>query len=726
MLLNQLPAFIAEELKVRTIQSEAAIKLLDEGNTVPFIARYRKEATGELDEEQLRLIEERLSYLRNLVKRQEEILASIQAQEKLTPELREAIEKTRKLQEVEDLYLPYKPKKRTRAMIAREKGLEPLADLIMEQPLTLDMDNVTALFISEENGVATAEDVWNMACDIVAENIAENAQLKELTRRELWRSAEITCEMDAAHKDAEKFKNYRDYQEAVRSIPPHRILAVNRGETLEVLKVKLLAAHENIIEKLLYNRLVKEASPLAQILKNAITDSYKRLLFPALEREIRSTLTERAEKHAITIFGRNLRQLLLQPPLGANVVMGLDPGYRTGCKLAVVDQQGTLLDTGTIYIVGSELQNQTAQKTVLDKIKKNAVTLISIGNGTASYETEQFVAQLINQYKLDVSYIITNEAGASVYSASKLAKEELPDLDVSIRGAVSIARRIQDPLAELVKIEPKSIGVGQYQHDVNQKELAGTLTNTVESCVNHVGVDLNTASPALLSYVAGIKSNVAKSIVAWRTENGQFKNRKQLLKVPKLGPAAFTQCAGFLRIYKGQHPLDYTSVHPESYPLAQSIIEELGFKLTDALPSELQVKAAGADAQKLANKLDSGLPTVKDILDALAKPGRDPREDMPLPLTRKNITKLSELQTGSAVTGVVHNVTDFGVFVDIGIKTNGLIHRSELSYKPFKHPLDIVNVGDVIECLIIAIDEGRGRIGLSLKQLTAKPCSTIS
>ncbi len=720
MLEQQIPSLIATQIKVRPDQVTATIKLLDEGNTVPFIARYRKEVTGELDEEQIRAIEEQSAYLRNLIKRQQEILSSIEAQEKLTPELKAAIEATTKLQELEDLYLPYRPKKRTKAMIAREKGLEPLAELLFAQPLTIDAEEAALPYISEEKGVNATQEAWAGASDIVAEDISENAALREAVRRELWRSAEIACELAVDEKAGEKFLNYKEYAEPVRMIPPHRILAVNRGENLDMLKVKVAAQHEGLIEKILFAKLANTASPLAQMLKDAVTDGYKRLLFPSLEREIRSTLTERAEKHAITVFGRNLRQLLLQPPLGGQTVLGMDPGFRTGCKLAVVDQHGRLLNTGTVYIIGSDRQAALAKETVLEMIKKHRITLISLGNGTASYETEEFIAKLIAEHQLDLSYLITNEAGASVYSASKLAKEEFPDLDVSIRGAVSIARRVQDPLAELVKIEPKAIGVGQYQHDVNQKDLAAALTNIVESCVNHVGVDLNTASAALLSYIAGIQANVAKNIVSWRAENGAFTNRKQLLKVARLGPAAFTQCAGFLRIKGGDNPLDYTSVHPESYPLAEEIIGHLGFKMPKkggSLPSEIQAVAAAADAENIAKALDKGLPTVKDILAALAKPGRDPREDAPPPLTRKNITKLSDLAIGSQVQGVVHNITDFGVFVDIGIKTNGLIHRSELSNKPFRHPLDVVSVGDIIECLIISIDEARNRIGLSLKQV---------
>ncbi len=724
MLIEQINSLIAKELGITPKQVEATVSLLDQANTVPFIARYRKEVTGELDEEKIRSIQERTTYLRNLIKRQQEIIESIAAQEKLTPELEAQILGSQKLQELEDLYMPYKPKKRTRAMIAREKGLEPLAQIIENQPLEIDIELEAQKYLSEEKEVASTKDAIAMACDIIAENIAENAILKELARRELWRASSIECEMAVDEVQGEKFINYKEYSEPIRQIPPHRVLAINRGETLKILKVKLQTLQSVIAEKILADKLVNIQSPLAQLMQSAINDSYKRLLFPSLEREIRTTLTERAEKHAITIFSRNLRQLLLQPPLSGHTVMGLDPGYRTGCKVAIVGPQGDVLSTTTVYLTNSaELKEKSAAQ-ILSLIKTHNVTLISIGNGTASYETEQFAAELISKNKLDISYIITNEAGASVYSASKLAKEELPDLDVSIRGAVSIARRIQDPLAELVKIEPKAIGVGQYQHDVNQKELTETLGQTIESCVNHVGVDLNTASAELLSYIAGIQKSIAQNIILWRSQNGVFKNRKQLLKVNRLGPSAFTQCAGFLRIHGSTNPLDNTSIHPESYDLAEKIIQELGFDPKKPITQDLQETALKANAEQLAKKLESGLPTVKDILDSLAKPGRDPRADAPAPLTRKNITKLSDLQVGSKVIGVVHNVTDFGVFVDIGIKTNGLIHKSELSHKYFRHPLDVVSVGDTIECLIISIQEDRNRIGLSLKQLEAKNVAT--
>lgn len=721
MLLTDIPVIIARELAVKPHQVTATMNLLDDGNTVPFIARYRKEATGELNEEHIRTIEERTQYLRNLIKRQEEILASIEAQEKLTPGLAAAIQAATKLQELEDLYLPYRPKKRTRAQIAREKGLEPLADIILaQQQTTGDPLAIAAEYINAEHEITTAELALSGAQDIIAETVSEQADIRALLRKELWQRAEIVTQLGVAETEAKEFLTYKDYHEPVNRMPSHRILAVNRGEAKDILKVEL-ATDQDANIKLIANKIITGPSIFMQVITAAITDGYKRLLFPALEREIRALLTENAEKQAIRVFGLNLRPLLLQAPLAGHTVMGLDPGYRTGCKLAVISPTGAVLDIDTLYLTMSDRQRQEAAAKALALIQKHGVTLISIGNGTASYETEEFAASLINEHNLNIHYIITNEAGASVYSASKLAKEELPDLDVSIRGAVSIARRVQDPLAELVKIDPKSIGVGQYQHDVNQKELGQTLTNVVESCVNHVGVELNTASPALLTYVAGINAAVAKNIVAYRNENGQFKNRKELLKVARLGKAAFTQCAGFLRIAQAANPLDNTPVHPESYELAEAILVKLGFTLKDLLDKDklaaLQQAALAASAASLAAELSAGEPTVRDILAALVKPGRDPREDVPPPQTRKNIVKLSDILPGTLVKGTVHNVTDFGVFVDIGIKINGLIHRSELSHKPFRHPTEIVAVGDIIDVVVISVDEERKRIGLSLKQV---------
>ncbi|MDF2633919.1 MAG: Tex-like protein [Pelosinus sp.] len=721
MLHTDIPIVIAKELNVKVPQVISTIHLLDEGNTVPFIARYRKEATGELDEEQLRTTEERLQYLRNLVKRQEDILTNIEEQGKLTPELSAAIIAATKLQELEDLYLPFKQKKRTRAQVAREKGLEPLADIILDQQLTTGTPlSTAAAFVSVEKEVNTPEEALAGALDIIAETVSERADIRAAMRKQLWRTAQIQTELAVAEELGKEVLTYKEYKEPVNRIPSHRILAVNRGEDKKLLKVTLEAPHDTNVD--LINRQINLGSSIfSDCIFSAIADGYKRLLFPALDREIRSLLTENAEKQAIRVFSLNLRQLLLQPPFAGHTVMGLDPGYRTGCKMTVVSPTGSVLTTNVLYVTMGEGQKEKSAHIVLEAIKEHGVTLIAIGNGTASYETEEFTAQLIHTHQLPVHYLITNEAGASIYSASKLAKEELPDLDVTLRGAVSIARRVQDPLAELVKIDPKSIGVGQYQHDVNQKELGATLSNVIESAVNHVGVELNTASIELLKHVSGINATVAKNIVAYREANGSFKSRAQLLKVARLGQSTFVQCAGFLRIQDGDTPLDNTPVHPESYKLAAAILGKLGFTPKDlkdkATLQIIQEEVQKTNATTLAAELEAGEPTVRDILGALAKPGRDPREDLPAPMTRKNIVKLSELTPGAIVKGTVHNVTDFGVFVDIGIKTNGLIHRSELSNKPFRHPLDVISVGDIVDVMILNVDENRNRIGLSLKQV---------
>ena len=725
MKLTEIPAMIARELGVRPQQTAAVIELLDSGNTVPFIARYRKEATGNLDEEQIRSIDERMQYLRNVGKRQEEIRSTIEAQGKLTDELAAAIEAAQKLQDLEDLYLPFRPKKRTRAQIAREKGLEPLAERMLTQadPSAADRLAIAAEFINAEAGVEDAEAALSGARDIVAETIAERADLRTLLRREIWKTAALSTTLAVPDNEAPEFLNYKEYREAVNHMPSHRILAVNRGETKKALKVHFEIPQETLTE-LVFRAVFASPSLWQPDISEAVQDSCKRLLFPAMEREVRSLLTENAEKQAIHLFGRNLRQLLLIPPLAGHTVLGLDPGYRTGCKAAIVNPQGSVLDTAVFYLTHSAAQRESSTKLMLELIRRHKVTLAAIGNGTASYETEEFLAGLIRDHSLPLHYVIANEAGASVYSASKLAKEELPDLDVTLRGAVSIARRVQDPLAELVKIEPKAIGVGQYQHDVDQKELLQALDGVVESAVNHVGVDLNTASVELLRHVAGIQGPVAKNIVAWRDANGRFTRRKELLKIPRLGPAAFTQCAGFLRIAAAADPLDNTPVHPESYALAETLLARLGFCKADLtertrLP-QLQAALKTVDAAALARELDAGEPTVRDILDALAKPGRDPREDLPPPLTRKNIVHLADLLPGTLVKGTVHNVTDFGAFVDIGLKINGLLHRSELSSKPFRHPLDIVSVGDIVEVVILSVDAARNRIALSLKQVPAK------
>lgn len=720
MLEQNITAYLANLLKLKTSQINAAIKLIDEGNTIPFIARYRKEATGDMKDEQLRDLNDKLIYVRNLIKRQNEIKNSIEEQGKMTPELSLAIDKVEKLQELEDIYLPYKQKKRTRAMIAKEKGLEPLAQFILKQEDTSEkLEDIALKYLNDE--VTSSDEALAGASDIIAETISDSADIRAKLRQHLWQTSSLSITRDKEADSDEAFLMYEDYTEPIKHLPSHRILAINRGESKDILKVKLISDIDKDIA-IITKFILKQNSPYKEFLTNAIIDAYKRLIFPALEREIRNQLTETAQTQAIHVFASNLKQLLLQAPLAGYTVMGLDPGYRTGCKMAIVDATGQVLDHGVLYITMSDDAKAKSAQKLLDYIQKYKVNLISIGNGTASYETEEFVANLINEHKLPVHYLITNEAGASVYSASKLAVEELPEYDVTIRGAISIARRIQDPLAELVKIEPKAIGVGQYQHDVNQKELANTLDAVIEAAVNHVGVELNTASAALLKHIAGINATVAKNIIKYRDEHGIFTSRKELLKVSRLGPTAYTQCAGFLRINGATCPLDNTPVHPESYPLAEQILAELGFSLEDLTDKNkldlLKAKIKLVDIDKLATKLNAGVFTVKDILDALTKPGRDPREDLPAPLTRQNIIKLEDIKVGTIMRGTVRNITDFGVFVDIGIKTAGLIHISELSNKHVKHPLDVVSVGDILNVLVISVDAKRNRIGLSLKQVT--------
>ena len=716
MLEQNITAYLANLLKLKTSQINAAIKLIDEGNTIPFIARYRKEATGDMKDEQLRDLNDKLIYVRNLIKRQNEIKNNIEEQGKMTPELSLAIDKVEKLQELEDIYLPYKQKKRTRAMIAKEKGLEPLAQFILKQEDSSEkLEDIALKYLNDE--VTSSDEALAGASDIIAETISDSADIRAKLRQHLWQTSSLSITRDKEADSDEAFLMYEDYTEPIKHLPSHRILAINRGESKDILKVKLISDIDKDIA-IITKFILKQNSPYKEFLTNAIIDAYKRLIFPALEREIRNQLTETAQTQAIHVFASNLKQLLLQAPLAGYTVMGLDPGYRTGCKMAIVDATGQVLDHGVLYITMSDDAKAKSAQKLLDYIQKYKVNLISIGNGTASYETEEFVANLINEHKLPVHYLITNEAGASVYSASKLAVEELPEYDVTIRGAISIARRIQDPLAELVKIEPKAIGVGQYQHDVNQKELA----NTLDAVINHVGVELNTASAALLKHIAGINATVAKNIIKYRDEHGIFTSRKELLKVSRLGPTAYTQCAGFLRINGATCPLDNTPVHPESYPLAEQILAELGFSLEDLTDKNkldlLKAKIKLVDIDKLATKLNAGVFTVKDILDALTKPGRDPREDLPAPLTRQNIIKLEDIKVGTIMRGTVRNITDFGVFVDIGIKTAGLIHISELSNKHVKHPLDVVSVGDILNVLVISVDAKRNRIGLSLKQVT--------
>lgn len=722
MLEKDITPYLADLLNLKPKQINSAIKLLDEGNTIPFIARYRKEATGEMKDEQLRDLAEKLTYMRNLLKRQEEIKNSITEQGKMTDKLALAIDKVQKLQELEDIYLPFKQKKRTRAMIAKEKGLEGLANIILAQQYPKNsnesIEEIAKQYLNDT--VLTTDDALAGASDIIAETISDRADIRATLRKHIWHSAQLTVTRDEEKDTEEAFLMYENYTEPVHTLPSHRILAINRGEKKNALKVKLVADTEKDIAYICHKIIIND-SIFNDILLNAITDSYKRLILPALEREIRNQLTENAEKQAIQVFGKNLKQLLLQPPLAGHTVMGLDPGYRTGCKMAIIDATGQVLDHDVLYITMSEDAKTKSERKLLDFIQKYHVDLISIGNGTASYETEEFTAKVIHEHHLNVHYLITNEAGASVYSASKLAIEELPQYDVTVRGAVSIARRVQDPLAELVKIEPKAIGVGQYQHDVNQKELSSTLDAVIETAVNHVGVELNTASAALLKHIAGINATVAKNIIKYREENGKFNSRQELLKVPRLGPAAYTQCAGFLRINKAKLPLDNTPVHPESYALAKEILAELGFSLEDLADKQqlayLKAKTMLVDINALAQKLNAGVPTVTDIIQALVKPGRDPREDLPAPLTRQNIVKLEDIKPGTIMKGTVRNITDFGVFVDIGIKTAGLIHISQLSYKRIKHPLDVVSVGDIINVMVISVDAKRQRIGLSLKQV---------
>lgn len=719
MLTTDIPKIIGQELSISSQQVVKTMELLDEGNTVPFIARYRKEVTGSLTDEQVRLVSERAAYLRNFVKRQEEILSKIEEQGKLTASLRDRITKAVKLQELEDLYLPYRQKRATRASKARERGLAGLAKAIREQKEKRGTALSYAIsFVNPEKDVNTPEEALSGARDILAEEIMEDASLRQDIRSRLWKKGMIETELDESKEGASTFLMYKDHSEMLRRMPSHRVLAMNRGEKLGLLKVHMDFDHEQAIEGI-FRKYYKGPSIFREELHGAIEDGYKRLLLPALEREIRNRMTEEAEKQAIKVFGMNLKQLLLQPPLAGYRVLGLDPGYRTGCKMAVVDATGRVLDHGVIQVTKSEGERQMAERKVLSLIRKHGVTLISMGNGTASYETEKFVSNLITKNHLDVHYLITSEAGASVYSASELARKELPEYDVTIRSAVSIARRVQDPLAELVKIDPKAIGVGQYQHDVNQKLLGESLDAVIEDAVNHVGVDLNTASPSLLSHIAGISAAVAGNIVAYRDENGPFGSRRTLLKVPRLGPAAFTQCAGFLRIRNGKSPFDNTSIHPESYGLAEKILA-LFHMVPDDLKDEKEIarlhkERPGVNEKEMAEKLSAGLPTVHDILDALVSPGRDPRADLPQPLTRSSITDISEIKEGTLMKGTVRNITDFGAFIDIGLHHDGLLHVSQMGEHRVNHPSDVLAVGDILKVKIIQVDEKRNRISLSLK-----------
>lgn len=714
-------AQLARELQLRPAQVDSCVSLLDEGNTVPFISRYRKEATGEMDENQIRTLQERLTYLRNLEAEKEKVLRVISEQGKLTPELEKAIKNAEKLQEVEDLYRPYRPKRRTRAMIARERGLEPLAQQMLAQAETTGSPVViAAAFVDAEKGVNSPEDALAGARDILAETISDDADVRKATRE--LTAAQGVIESVASEKGdpekAQEFEMYAEFREPLRTLPPHRILALNRGERLECLKVTLTAPATDIIARIERRYITRSQSIWADQIREAIADAYKRLLNPSIETEVRSALTEKAEERAISLFAVNLRNLLLQPPIKGLTVMGVDPGFRTGCKLAVVDDTGKVLDTSVIYVTLGEKQRITGEEALIKLVDKYQVDLMAIGNGTASRETEQVVANIIPRCKHQTAYVIVSEAGASVYSASKLANEEFPDFDVTQRSAVSIARRAQDPLAELVKIDPKSIGVGLYQHDVDQKRLTEQLGAVVESVVNAVGVDLNTASPALLQYVAGIKSTVARAVVEYREKNGKFKSRKELIKVAGLGPKAFEQCAGFLRVSGGGEPLDGTAVHPESYAVAEAILKAVGATRQQMIgqgAAGLRDALKELSPEKVAQELGAGVPTVRDIIEALGKPGRDPRDELPKPIFHTEVLKMEDLQIGMELQGTVRNVVDFGAFVDIGVHEDGLVHVSQLSHKFIKHPSEAVALGDIVKVRVIEVDLKRQRIGLTMK-----------
>lgn len=711
---------LTKELNLREKQVQNTVQLLDEGNTIPFIARYRKEVTGELNEEVLRQLEERLNYLRALESRKEEVIRIIGEQEKLTPELEQTIRKAVKLQEVEDLYRPYKPKRRTRASIAKEKGLEPLAMMIYDQVIINgNIEELVTPFVSEELGVTTVEEALQGAMDIVAEIFSDDAGLRKFVR-EITLAEGILEALAKKEGEVSAYEMYYEYKEPVVKLPPHRILAINRGEKEEFLAVKIAPPVEKILAGLLSKVMVNQQALFRQELVTALEDAYKRLIQPSIEREIRAELTVKGEEQAIKVFAANLKNLLLQPPVRGQVVLGLDPGFRTGCKVAVVDEIGKVLDLGVIYPHPPQKKWDDAKDKIKDLVKKHGVNIITIGNGTASRETEAMTAEIIGELAEKVVYIIVSEAGASVYSASKLAAQEFPDLDVSMRSAISIARRLQDPLAELVKIEPKAVGVGQYQHDVTPKELDQALTGVVESAVNSVGVDLNTASPALLQYVAGIKPAIAKSIVAFREAQGRFVRREQLKKVPRLGEQTFIQCAGFLRLPEGLNPLENTPVHPESYGIAKELLNKIGHQVedirTNQLP-EIRVKLNNLDLHTIAEELGAGLPTLRDIVEALSKPGRDPRDELPKPLFHQEVTSLANLKPGMLLQGTVRNVVDFGAFVDIGVKHDGLVHISQLSNKFIKHPMEAVAVGDIVNVKVLSVDMQRERVSLTMKDL---------
>ena len=708
---------IANELNIKYSQVENTVKLIDEGNTIPFIARYRKEVTGGLSDEILRDLGERLNYLRNLETRKSEVIKSIDEQGKLTDELTIAIASAETLAEVEDLYRPFKQKKKTRATVAKAKGLEPLSEIIFAQEEKEDINKIAEQFINEEKGVASAEEAIQGALDIIAENISDNAKYRKYIKKVCYREGTIVTK---ASKPDEKsnYEMYYNFSELVHKLPSHRILAINRGETEEFLKVNINKPEDKILYYM-QKDIIKGNTQFKEMLENTILDAFKRLIEPSIDREIRSDLTEKAEEKAIKVFGQNAKQLLLGAPIKGKTVMGFDPAYRTGCKIAVIDETGKVLDTATVYPTAPQNDIEDAKKTLLDLIEKDHIDVIAIGNGTASRESEMFVSDMIKEVKHDICYVIVSEAGASVYSASKLATEEYPDINVSIRGAISIARRLQDPLAELVKIDPKAIGVGQYQHDVNQKKLSESLTGVVEDSVNKVGVDVNTATPSLLSYVSGINNSIAKNIVKYRDEHGKLKERKELLKVPKLGKVAYEQCAGFIRIPDGINPLENTAVHPESYEQTEKLLDKLGFKKDDLKNKDslnrLKEKLKSLDVAAIAKELDIGEMTLTDIISELSKPGRDPREDMPKPVLRSDVLKFEDLTEGMILTGTVRNVIDFGAFIDIGVKYDGLVHISEMSNSYIKSPSEVVSVGDIVKVKVIKIDQERKKVGLSMK-----------
>ena len=708
-------AKLAEELNIRKNQAEAAVKLIDEGNTIPFISRYRKEATGALNDEVLRNLYERLNYLRNLEEKKGQVLASIEEQGKLTEELKHQILAAETLVVVEDLYRPYRPKRRTRATIAKEKGLEPLANIIMQQEIDKTLEEEAKAFLNSEKEVNTTQDAINGAMDILAESISDEADYRKYIRKVTMERGKITS--TAKDPKAESvYEMYYEFEEGLAKLAGHRILALNRGESEKVLTVKIEAPTEDILRYLEKKVIEKDNPNTTPALKAVVEDSYKRLIAPAIEREIRNELTEKAEDGAIKVFGKNLEQLLMQPPIAGKVVLGWDPAFRTGCKLAVVDSTGKVLDTVVIYPTAPQNKVEESKKILKQLIQKYDISLISVGNGTASRESEMVIVDLLKEIPKPVQYVIVNEAGASVYSASKLATEEFPNFDVGQRSAASIARRLQDPLAELVKIDPKSIGVGQYQHDMNQKKLSETLGGVVEDCVNKVGVDLNTASASLLEYISGISKVIAKNIVAYREENGRFLTRAQLLKVAKLGPKAYEQCAGFMRIADGKNPLDGTSVHPESYDATKKLLEKLGYTMEDVKNRNVEgISKKIADYDALAEELGIGVLTLEDIVRELEKPARDPREDMPKPILRSDVLEIKDLKPGMILKGTVRNVIDFGAFVDIGVHQDGLVHLSEICDRFIKHPLEAVSVGDIVDVQVLSVDEKKQRIQLTMK-----------